>query len=110
MDSCVSRVDSQRAKSPIPGVVEDKQFAERDGFLRLPSGFSASKVSDPGGGRGQAVCRERWIPASPEWILSEQSLRSRGWSRTSSLQREMDSCVSRVDSQRAKSPIPGVVE
>ena len=25
--SCVSRVDSQRAQSPIPGVVEDKQFA-----------------------------------------------------------------------------------
>merc|ERR1719239_1733270 len=28
MDSCVSRVDSQRAKSPIPGVGEDKQFAD----------------------------------------------------------------------------------
>merc|ERR1740123_1952407 len=28
MDSCVSRVDSQRALSPIPGVVEDKQFAD----------------------------------------------------------------------------------
>jgi len=28
MDSCVSQVDSQRAKSPIPGMVEDKQFAD----------------------------------------------------------------------------------
>ena len=39
--SCVSRVDSQRAKSPIPGVVEDKQFA---GQTTLFWGFSVFYV------------------------------------------------------------------
>jgi len=43
MDSCVSRVDSQRAKSPIPGIVEDKQFAGTSSIL-ANSAFSKKEI------------------------------------------------------------------